>query len=74
MPDTNVANQFLDGYWLTIVSLLKVGIPWDMIKSIDDKDMQHIFATVQSLNDYEREVQERDARQQSQQINMGNIG
>ncbi len=74
MPDGNVANQFLDGYWLTIVSLLKVGIPWDMIKSIDDKDMQHIFATVQSLNDYEREVQERDARQQSQQINMGNIG
>tara|TARA_Y100000310_G_scaffold288271_1_gene313762 strand:- start:38 stop:262 length:225 start_codon:yes stop_codon:yes gene_type:complete len=74
VPDGNVANQFLDGYWLTIVSLLKVGIPWDMIKSIDDKDMQHIFATVQSLNDYEREVQERDARQQSQQINMGNIG
>lgn len=74
MPDGNVATQFLDGYWLTIVSLLKVGIPWDMIKSIDDKDMQHIFATVQSLNDYEREVQERDARQQSQQINMGNIG
>ena len=45
-----------------------------MIKSIDDKDMQHIFATVQSLNDYEREVQERDARQQSQQISMGNVG
>ena len=74
MPDGNVATQFLDGYWLTFVSLLNVGIPWDMIKSIDDKDMQHIFATVQSLNDYEREVQERDARQQSQQINMGNIG
>ena len=74
MPDTNVANQFLDGYWLTIVSLLKVGIPWDMIKSIDDKDMQHIFATVQSLNDYEREIQEREARQQSQQVSMGNVG
>ena len=74
MPDTNVANQFLDGYWLTIVSLLKVGIPWDMIKSIDDKDMQHILATVQSLNDYEREIQEREARQQSQQVSMGNVG
>ena len=74
MPDTNIAHQFLDGYWLTIVSLLKVGIPWDMIKSIDDKDMQHIFATVQSLNDYEREVQEREARQQSQQISMGHVG
>jgi hypothetical protein len=74
VPDTNVANQFLDGYWLTIVSLLKVGIPWDMIKSIDDKDMQHIFATVQSLNDYEREIQERETRQQSQQVSMGNVG
>ena len=74
MPDGNVANQFLDGYWLTIVSLLKVGIPWDMIKSIDDKDMQHILATVQSLNDYEREIQEREARQQSQQVSMGNVG
>ena len=74
MPDTNVAYQFLDGYWLTIVSLLKVGIPWDMIKSIDDKDMQHILATVQSLNDYEREIQEREARQQSQQVSMGNVG
>lgn len=74
MPEGNVANQFLDGYWLTIVSLLKVGIPWDMIKTIDDKDMQHIFASVQALNDYEREIQERDARQQSQQISMGNLG
>jgi len=74
VPDTNVANQFLDGYWLTIVSLLKVGIPWDMIKTIDDKDMNHIIATVQAIHDYEREVQERDTRQQSQQISMGNIG
>ena len=66
MPDKNVVDSFRDGYWLNIITLLKIGLPWELVMQADDNEMMHILATVQALHDYEQEVREREARQQYQ--------
>jgi hypothetical protein len=68
VPEKNLAHNFQDIYWITIISLLKIGIPWELIISASDDDMQHILATVQALGDYEQEVQERAANQQQNRM------
>ena len=67
MPDKNVEHEFKDGYWLTIISLLKFGLPWELIASVSDEDMIHVLATVQTIHDYEQELQERETRQSAYQ-------
>ena len=66
MPEKNLADNFRDGYWLNIITLLKIGLPWELVMKADDTDMVHILATVQALHDYEQEVRDREARQQYQ--------
>ena len=69
VPDTsNPKQQFLDGYWLTILNLLKQGIPWDVINSVSDAEMVLILASLQAMNEHEQEVQERNMRQQQTRI------
>jgi hypothetical protein len=68
VPEKNLAHNFQDIYWITIISLLKMGIPWELIISASDDDMQHILATVQALTDYEQELQDRANNQQQNRM------
>jgi hypothetical protein len=64
VPEKNVANNFKDTYWLTIISLLKAKVPWELIASASDDEMMQILATVQAMTEYEQEVQDRSMNQQ----------
>lgn len=58
-------NNYRDNYWLTIVSLLKAGIPWELIDNITDVEMHTVIACVQALAEHEQELQEREMRRAS---------
>lgn len=63
MPDeADVVQLFKDNYWLTIVTMLKANVPWELISSISDEDISLLLGTLQAITDYEQEVQEREAR------------
>ena len=64
MPEKNAVNNFQDGYWLNIITLLKIGLPWELVMKADDQEMLHILATVQALHEYEQEVRDREVRHQ----------
>mgnify|MGYP003627812994 FL=1 len=64
MPEKNVAKIFKDTYWITIISLLKAKVPWELIVSASDSEMMQILATIQAMNEYEQEVQDRAMNQQ----------
>ena len=67
MPDESDSVQlFKDNYWLTIVTMLKANIPWELITSISDKDVSLLLVTLQAINEYEQEVQERESRRVNQ--------
>ena len=62
MPETESEYYFLDIYWVTVVGLLKMDVPWDLISTISDQDMVILMGTVQAFKDYENEQQEREMR------------
>jgi len=63
VPDeADVVQLFKDNYWLTIVTMLKANVPWELISSISDEDISLLLGTLQAITDYEQEVQEREAR------------
>lgn len=62
MPETESEYYFLDNYWVTVVGLLKMDVPWDLISTISDQDMVILMGTVQAFKDYENEQQEREMR------------
>ena len=67
MPDESDSVQlFKDNYWLTIVTMLKANIPLELITSISDKDVSILLGTLQAINEYEQEVQERESRRVNQ--------
>tara|TARA_R110000824_G_scaffold170277_1_gene347603 strand:+ start:1378 stop:1584 length:207 start_codon:yes stop_codon:yes gene_type:complete len=62
VPDkSNLAQLFTDNYWLTIVTLIKAGVPWELISTMTDKDMGLLLGTLQAITDYEQEVQNRES-------------
>ncbi len=68
MPDeSNLPQLFKDNYWLTIVTMLKANVPWDLITSISDEDVSLLLGTLQAIAEYEQELQERETRK----INQG---
>ena len=67
MPDAESEEYFLDNYWVTVVGLLKMEVPWELISTVSDKDMVILMGTVQAFRDYENEQQEREMRRS----NMG---
>ena len=67
MPDTESEEYFLDNYWVTVVGLLKMEVPWELISTVSDKDIVILIGTVQAFRDYENEQQEREMRRS----NMG---
>ena len=67
MPDTESEEYFLDNYWVTVVGLLKMEVPWELISTVSDKDMVILMGTVQAFRDYENEQQELEMRRS----NMG---
>jgi len=62
VPETESEYYFLDNYWVTVVGLLKMDVPWDLISTISDQDMVILMGTVQAFKDYENEQQEREMR------------
>ncbi len=68
MPEKNAVDTFRDGYWLNVITLLKIGLPWELVMQADDNEMMHILATVQAIHEYEQEVRDREARQQAQSV------
>ena len=68
MPEKNVAKIFKDTYWITIISLLKFNVPWELITSASDDEMAQILATIQVINEYEPEVQDRAMNRQQMQL------
>tara|TARA_R110002020_G_scaffold151034_1_gene327978 strand:- start:884 stop:1090 length:207 start_codon:yes stop_codon:yes gene_type:complete len=68
VPEKNVAKIFKDTYWITIISLLKLNVPWDLIVSASDDEMMQILATVQAMADHEQEVQDRAMNRQQMQL------
>ena len=52
MPDTESEEYFLDNYWVTVVGLLKMEVPWELISTVSDKDMVILMGTVQAFRDY----------------------
>ena len=69
VPDSsNPKQQFIDGYWLTVISLIKQGIPWDLINTASSEDMILILASLQAVTEHENELQERQVRQQQARI------
>jgi len=68
VPDeSNLPQLFKDNYWLTIVTMLKANVPWDLITSISDEDVSLLLGTLQAIAEYEQELQERETRK----INQG---
>ena len=50
VPDTsNPKQQFIDGYWLTVISLIKQGIPWDLINTASSEDMILILDSLKAV-------------------------
>ena len=67
MPDeTDSIQLFKDSYWLTIVTMLKANIPWELITSISDRDISILLGTLQAISEYEQEVQDRESRRVQQ--------
>ena len=67
MPDeSNVAQLFKDNYWLTIVTMLKANVPWELISSISVADVSELLGALEAINEYEQEVQDRESRRAHQ--------
>ena len=54
-------------HWLTIIRLLEVGIPWDVINDMTENQIYTVFGGVAGMKQKEQEQQ---ARQQSSQMHM----
>jgi len=63
VPDeSDVIQLFKDNYWLTIVTMLKANVPWELISSGSDEDISMVLGTLQAITEYEQEIQERESR------------
>lgn len=70
VPDqSDIAQLFKDNYWLTILTMLKANVPWELISSISDQDIAILLGGLQAISDYEQEVQDRESRRSQQGYN-----
>lgn len=70
MPDESDLGQlFKDNYWLTIVTMLKANVPWELISSVSDEDVSMLLGTLQAMTEYEQEVHDRESRRINQGMN-----
>jgi len=70
VPDESDLGQlFKDNYWLTIVTMLKANVPWELISSVSDEDVSMLLGTLQAMTEYEQEVHDRESRRINQGMN-----
>ena len=70
VPDqSDIAQLCKDNYWLTILTMLKANVPWELISSISDQDIAILLGGLQAISDYEQEVQDRESRRSQQGYN-----
>ena len=66
MPDKDGASLhkgFQYQYWMVVLNLLKLGIPFEVIESLSDVELSTILGLTSALSQIEQETMEREQRQ-----------
>jgi len=66
VPDKDGASLqqgFQYQYWMVVLNLLKLGIPFEVIESLSDGELSTILGLTSALSQVEQEIMEREQRQ-----------
>ena len=63
MPSNNLKEGIQYQYWMLVITLLKQGIPYNLIEQITDEDLTILLGVSSALLQIEQEAMEREQRQ-----------
>ena len=70
MPSKNLKEQMDYQHWFLVITLLKQGIPYEVINSATDSEFQLLMGIVEALQQAEQEAMEREQRQNQMKGSM----
>ena len=70
MPSRNLKEQIDYQHWFLVISLLKQGIPYEVIKSATDSEFELLMGIMGALQQSEQEAMEREQRQNQMKGSM----
>ena len=63
MPTNNLKEQVDYQHWFLVITLLKQGIPYEVIQSATDSEFELLMGIMGALQQSEQEAMEREQRQ-----------
>lgn len=63
MPSKNIKEQIDYQHWFLVITLLKQGIPYEVIKSATDSEFELLMGIMGALQQSEQEAMDREQRQ-----------
>jgi len=63
VPSNNLKEGIQYQYWMLVITLLKQGIPYNLIEQITDDDLTILLGVSSALVQIEQEAMEREQRQ-----------
>ena len=62
MIDVTPEERLVFNYWITVISLLKIGIPYNTILELSSQEMKMLIGVQNALTEHEQEELERQQR------------
>lgn len=62
MGSFSIEENLKFNYWVTIVYLLKAGIPWEVIEDLRDTDINTVISVLIAFTQQEHDEAERQSR------------
>ena len=70
MPSRNLKEQLDYQHWFLVLTLLKQGIPYEVIQSATDSEFELLMGIMGALQQSEQEAMEREQRQNQMKGSM----
>lgn len=63
MPSNNLKEGIQYQYWMLVITLLKQGIPYNLIEQVTDEELTILLGVGSAMIQIEQEAMEREQRQ-----------